>query len=126
MRDEFGQGSRQGGLPKQNDPGKTFLLDGSHPTFGKCIQIRAARGQFHDVDSLRGQHLIKGGAEFGVAVVQQITTGAQGASGLVNRIASHLSDPGLGGVTGDARDSDAAALQVEEEQHVIGNEAAPG
>ena len=112
MRDEFGQGSRQGGLPKQNDPGKTFLLDGSHPTFGKCIQIRAARGQFHDVDPLRGQHLIKGSAEFGVAIVQQIATGAQGASGFVDRVASHLSDPGFGGVPCDSAESDSSTPQV--------------
>src|SRR4029453_16979537 len=65
-------------------------------------------------------------AEFGVAVMQQVTTSTDRTRGLIDSIASHLRHPGFGGVSGDAGEGNTPRLQVEKEEDVIGNETTPG
>jgi hypothetical protein len=48
--------------------------------------------------------------------MQQITTLSDASRGVVDSVTSHLRDPGFGGVAGDAGESDAPGLQVQEEQ----------
>src|SRR5262249_34639954 len=64
--------------------------------------------------------------ELGVAVMEHVTTLSQCAKGVVDSVAGHLSDPRLGGVTGDAGDGNATRLQVEKEENVVCDQAAPG
>ena len=58
--------------------------------------------------------------------MEQVTTSADRTNGLIDRIASHLRQPGFGGVSGDAGEGNAPRLQVEKEEDVIGNETTPG
>ena len=58
--------------------------------------------------------------------MQQVTTSTDRTRGLIDSIASHLRHPGFGGVSGDAGEGNAARLQVEKEEDVIGDETAPG
>ena len=67
---------------------------------------------------------MEGIAEFGVAVMQEVTTLTNG--GLVDSIARHLCHPGFGGVSGDAGERNAPRLQAEKEKDVIGHETTPG
>ena len=53
-------------------------------------------------------------------------TSTDRTGGLIDSIASHLRHPGFGGVSGDAGEGNAARLQVEKEEDVIGNETPPG
>src|SRR5262245_32306708 len=62
--------------------------------------------------------MVEGRTELGVAVVQHVTTLAQCSGHVVNGIASHLSDPSLRGVAGDAGKDDAPGLQMNKEKDV--------
>lgn len=58
--------------------------------------------------------------------MQEVTTSTDRTSGLIDRIASHLSHPGFGGVPRDAGEGNAPRLQVEKEEYVIRYETTPG
>ena len=70
-------------------------------------------------------NILEGDAEFGVVVMQHVTTSTDRTSVLIDSIASHLRHPGFGGVSGDAGEGNAPRLQVEKEEDVIGNETTP-
>ena len=57
--------------------------------------------------------------------MQHIPTSTEAAGRHVDSVVSHLSDPVLGGVPGDATESDPAGLELKKEQDVICDEAAP-
>lgn len=56
------------------------------PAFGKRVQIRASRGQFHGFNTARTQYRSEGGAEFRIPVVQYIPQLTQTPCALVSRI----------------------------------------
>jgi hypothetical protein len=58
--------------------------------------------------------------------MQQVTTSTEASRRLIDRVAGHLSHPGLGGVPCDAGEIAPPGFQVEEEQDVIRDETAPG
>ena len=72
------------------------------------------------------QHIFECGTEFGVSVVQHVTALAEYFRRVADSIASHLRHPRFGRMSGDAGERHPPALQVEEEEDVIGNETTPG
>ena len=58
-------------------------------------------------------------------IMEQLATSRQAAAGFIGSVASHLGHPGFGRVACDTGESDAPALQVEKEQHVLRDEATP-
>jgi hypothetical protein len=61
---------------------------------------------------------------FGVPIVQEIATVAQGAASLHGGVPSNLPHPRLVRVNGDAGDVDRAAPQMDEKKHVVGHQPA--
>ena len=59
-----------------------------------------------------------------VAIVEQIATVAKGAPSLHGHVPGHLLHPSLVGLAGNPRDVHLAALQVDENQHIIRHQPA--
>ena len=62
----------QGGIPKQNQPRETLLLDGTDPALGVCVQVRAPRWQDDASHAGLVDVALKGRAEFPVSIVDQV------------------------------------------------------
>ena len=75
--------------------------------FRERVQVRAARRKLQTADALRSQHIVEGGAELSVAVMQDVTTSLHSAATLIDRIAGHLCHPGLRRVSRYAGDGNA-------------------
>ena len=58
--------------------------------------------------------------------MQHVTALAEPSIPVVDGVARHLSHPGLGGMARDAGKSDTPALQIEEEEDVVGGKPTPG
>jgi hypothetical protein len=59
----------------------------------------------------------------GVAIIQKVTTGTQDAASVHGRIAGDLLHPWLVRMGGDAGDVHTAALEVNDEQDVVGHQS---
>src|SRR6476619_7057326 len=69
---------------------------------------------------------MKGGAELGIPVVEDVPFSAKKTGTLVGSIASHLEHPFGRGMSGQTGETDTAGFQMNEEQHVVGGETSPG
>ncbi len=65
------QSASQRALAKQDQLGKTLLLDRAHPALGKSVEVRTADRQPHGAHAAGAQDRAKPCAELGVAVMNQ-------------------------------------------------------
>ncbi len=83
------------------------------------------RGGIFKHYAFRRQHIVEGGTEFRISVMQHVAALTESASRVVDGVARHLSDPRFCGVACDASERDAPGLQMNEEQDVVGGEPTP-
>ncbi len=77
------------------------------------------------MNSARLKHGPEGGAELGVTIMQDKADRQQGAIDIVDGTASHLDHPGLGRMLSDSGERDSSRLQVQKEQNIVSDQAAP-
>jgi hypothetical protein len=75
MLDVFVERMPEGGLPTQDQPRETFLLDRAHPALRMGIQIRRPRRECHSRDPGGVKELLKGGAIFSVPIMDEVLPG---------------------------------------------------
>jgi hypothetical protein len=67
----------------------------------------------------------EGGGVFRIAIMQKIATVSKGAASFHGRVPGHLLHPLLVWVIGDPGNVNPAALEMDEEENVIGHQAPP-
>ena len=71
------QGSSQRTLPKENEPRQAFFFNGSHPTLGVSVQVWTPGRQHNRLAPIGFDQLPERGAEFRIAILQQILVSGQ-------------------------------------------------
>jgi len=120
------QGSSQRTLPKENEPRQAFFFNGSHPTLGVSVQVWTPGRQHNRSAPIGFDQLPERGAEFCIAILQQIVVFGQKSPLFQGDRPGLLFHPLLVRMPRDSRYTDPARLQVDEEQHVVGDWALPG
>ena len=115
----------QGALAEKNQLIEAFLLDRTHPAFGECIEVGGLWRQLERFNACGMEDRIEVLGEFGIAVVEQEAGISHGPVG-GGDIAGDLFQPGFIGKRSDASEDDAAGLEVEEEQDIVGDQAGGG
>ena len=91
---------------------------GADEAFADRVRPRRSIGELQDFDTLGAEDLIEAGRELGVSIVEQVG----GLDGAVlqhpGEVASLLDHPLPGGVGGDAREMDLAAMELDKEEDV--------
>ena len=77
MRPICVQDMAQSALPTQHKPPQCVLFDRSPKAFRTRLQLGRPRRQRYAVDARIVEHLLEGGTELGVAVVDEILTRLQ-------------------------------------------------
>src|SRR5215510_1506844 len=108
MSDVLVQRQTQGCFSEQNEFGKAFLSEGTHPALGEGVQIWTLGRKGQWPYPARSQDIQKGSAELRVAVRKQILLSTEKAGNLVRGITRHLQHPLLGRTPRDARQTDPA------------------
>jgi hypothetical protein len=83
----------KGSLTKQDQLAKTFLFRRSHPALGKSVQVRTPRRQDQAFRARGFEDRSKGGAELGVAIVQDLPLVSQMTGIRIDCIPRHLFHP---------------------------------
>src|SRR5580658_10777533 len=73
----------------------------------------------------RSQDRSKGCTELGVTIVEHIAASTSRAPIVLRGVAGHLLHPFIVRMSRDSGHVDAPAFQVDEEEHVVGNESSP-
>src|SRR5271157_2492089 len=115
----------QGALAEENQLVEAFFLDRTHPAFGKGIEVGGLWRQLESLNAGGVEDRIEVLGEFGIAVVEQEAGIGHGRVG-GGDIAGDLFQPDIVGEWSDASEDDAAGLEVEEEQDVLGGQAGRG
>jgi hypothetical protein len=117
MRKELGQCPFERAFPEQDELEEAFLFHRSYPSLREGIQIWGARGgrRRQRIPS-DASTIVERRTEFGIPVVQHVTTLPEPSRRVVDDIPRPLRDPGLCRMPGDAAKGDAPALQIEEER----------
>src|SRR5262252_4873561 len=102
------------GFPTEDHPREALLLDRAHPALRIGMQVGRAGWQDHTLDTGIIDELLKCGAEFGVAVMDEILAGCQETPLLHGDVAGHLYHPGLIGMWRDASHMDLPTPQMQE------------
>src|SRR5262249_982918 len=106
----------------QDEPRQALLLDRSHPALGVGVQVRRPGWERHALDPGCVDDLLKGGAIFPIAVMDEVLPGRQAAPLLHRHVACHLDHPPPIRMRRDAGYVDFPAAKVDEKQHVIRHE----
>src|SRR5215210_3403630 len=98
------------GVPQVNDedPVEEFASDAADEAFGDRVGSWCPHRCLDDADVERGEHGVEGCGELGVTVPDEEPEAAAGVLEVHEQVASLLSEPGSGGVGGDAEDGYAA------------------
>src|SRR5215472_739641 len=123
--DKILQRTSQRALAEQDQLRKTLMLCRANPSLREGIQIWTPRWQLNRPDSTGGERCPKRGTELRVPIMQRVTPAFQIPPTFIRGIARHLLHPGFIRMTGDARQADSSALQMNEEQHIVGHQATP-
>jgi len=73
----LGQCMAERRFPKEDHPREALLLDRAHPALRIGIQVGRSGWQDHTLDTSIIDEVLKRGAEFGVAVMDEILAGCQ-------------------------------------------------
>ena len=114
------QRSPQRRFSKQDQPRQTFLFDRLHPAFRVRVQIRASCWQSKWIHTSRLDPFSKAWAELRISVVQQIAAAPQASPLLHSHVSRLLLHPLLIRVRRESCQLHLATLQVDEEQHLVG------
>src|ERR1700732_4851677 len=109
------QGSAQRTLPKENEPRQAFFFNRSHPTLGVSVQVWTPGRQHNRLAPVGFDQLPERGAEFRIAILQQILVFGQKSPLLQGDRPGLLFHPLLVRMPSDSRYTDPARLQVDEE-----------
>jgi hypothetical protein len=95
-----------------------LAADGADPALGDSVGPRRPHRCAQDSDAFAGEHGVEDAGELAVAVPDQEREACQTVVEVHQEIARLLSDPGTGGVRGDAEEVDAAGGVLHDEQHI--------
>src|SRR5665811_1459982 len=98
---------------------ETLLADGADESFGVRVRTRRTDRSADGLDTDRGEHLVEGCGELGVAVADEESEHPTGILQVRGEIAGHLCDPWAVRVGGGSEDVHDAALHFDDEQHVV-------
>jgi len=77
-------------FPKEDHPREALLLDRAHPALRIGMQVGRSGWQDHTLDTGIIDEVLKRGAAFGVAVMDEILAGCQATLLLHRDVAGHL------------------------------------
>src|SRR5436190_629854 len=102
--------------PCDQQPVETLLAHAANETLGVGVRLWRADRCVDDADPLAAEHLVEGGGELAVAVVDEEPRPLEQVGEA--EVAGLLGDPAAGRVRGAAGKVDAAAAYLKKEQHV--------
>jgi hypothetical protein len=111
-------------LAEEHHPIKAFGFYGSDESFCERIEIRASRRQLDALDAFSCQGVAEGLGVLRISVHDQVGLVPQESVFGISEVASHLHHPRFIGMGCDAGDVYCSGGQVDQEQHVVGDEAA--
>jgi hypothetical protein len=95
-----------------------LVAEGADPSLGDSVGPGCPHRCAQDSDAFAGEHGIEDAGELAVAVLDQEREACQTVVEVHQEIARLLSDPGTGGVGGDAQEVDATGGVLHNEQHI--------
>src|ERR1035441_5370968 len=98
---------------------ETLLADGADEALGVRVRTRRTDRSTDGLDTDRGEHLVEAGGELGVAVADEESEVPTGILQVRGEIAGHLGGPWAVRVGGGSEDVHDAALDLDDEQHVV-------
>ena len=124
VRDELADGATPRALADQDHALEAGVLDGAHEALRVGVQVRRAGGESDGGDIGRGERVAHGRPEERVAVMDEEPDVSQESVLGIGGVPHELGDPRPGGLGADARDLNAAAGQVHQDQHGEAGQAA--
>ena len=106
------------GVPQVEDEDavEEFASNAADEAFGDRVGSRRPHRCLDDPDVERGEHGVEGCGELGVAVPDEKPEAAAGVLEIHDQVASLLSQPGSGGMGGDAEDVYAAGGVLDDKE----------
>ena len=99
-------------------PVQTLGADRTNPALRKGVRHRRLHRCQDDPGALGAEQLIEAAAELGVPVAQEEAQASSPLAQCQQEVASLLGDPGAIRIGGHASQVDAAAVQLDEDQHI--------
>ena len=93
---------------------QTLLADGANPALGKSIRVRRVRWGEHHLDALGYEHGLKGWAELGIPIMDQVANGDRASLPIPHDLACLLGDPRGGRLARAAGEIHATRVQLDE------------
>ena len=124
VRDELADGAPQRALADQDHALEAGVLDGAPEALRVGVQVRRAGGASDGGDIGRGERVAHGRPEERVAVMDEDPDVSQASVLGSGGVPHELGDPRPVGLGADARDLNAAAGQVTQDQHGEAGQAA--
>ena len=124
VRDELADGATPRALADQDHALEAGVLDGAHEALRVGVQVRRAGGASDGGDIGRGERVAHGRPEERVAVMDEDPDVSQASVLGIGGVPHELGDPRPVGLGADARDLNAAAGQVHQDQHGDAGQAA--
>ena len=90
----------------------------TYPPLGVGVRSRSSEWQSHHLHSVGLEHVVEGITELGVTIVQQVRRREGAVLKVPDEISSLLRHPLTRRVRGDATEMNAAAADLDEEEHV--------
>ena len=103
---------------QDKQPVETFVSDGSHETLGDGIRLRCPKRRPHDLDPFCSKHLVETRRELLIAVPDQEPERLRPTGECPRQLSRLLRDPRCGRRRRATGQVDAAAAQLDEEEHV--------
>jgi hypothetical protein len=123
---ELVQRAAQRGLGEQDEFRQALLFYRADPSLRERVQIPTARRQLDRSDSTRLQRRSERGAEFGVPIVKGVALALKLTQLSFVALRAICCNPGFVRMPCDPGQTDAPALEVEEEQDIICHQSSPG
>ena len=124
VRDELADGAPPRALADQDHALEAGVLDGAHEARRGGVQVRRAGGASDGGDIGRGERVAPGRPEERVAVMEEEPDVSQESVLGIGGVPHELGAPRPVGLGADARDLNAAAGQVNQDQHGEAGQAA--
>ena len=124
VRDELADGATPRALADQDHALEAGVLDGAHEALRVGVQVRRAGGASEGGDIGRGERVAPGRPEARVAGMDEEPDVSQESVLGIGGVPHELGDPRPVGLGADARDRNAAAGQVNQDQHGEAGQAA--
>lgn len=118
MLDELGEHTFEVTLASDEQPVETFASRGAHESFSERVGARRAARHLDDSGTNRGDHLVEGPDELGIAVADQALDRAPLLLERHGKVARLLGDQAADRMIGDAGQEDLAPLEIDKEKHV--------